>query len=94
MVPLQSCYQREFNRWQVFLIVEIKDTLLRWGTSFWKSEFDVDKISDSTHLLLQLFTKHPCLVSPRFCPSEACRYQINPVPVGPRPHMQNKQPNE
>lgn len=94
MVPLQSCYQREFNRWQVFLIVEIKNTLLRWGASFWKSEFDVDKISDSTHLLLQLFTKHPFLVSPGFCLSEACRCQINPVPVGPRPHMQNKQPNE
>lgn len=69
VVPLRSCYQREFNIWQVFLIVEIKGTILRWENSFWKSDFHVDKIFNSTHLLLQLFTKHPCLVLPRFCPS-------------------------
>lgn len=77
MVPLQSCYWRDCNIWQVVLIVEIKDTILRWGNSFWKSDFYVDKISNSTHLSLQLLTQHPCLVSPRFCPSEACGYQIN-----------------
>ena len=77
VVPLQSCYWRECNIWQVVLIVEIKDTILRWGNSFWKSDFYVDKISNSTHLSLQLLTQHPCLVSPRFCLSEACGYQIN-----------------
>lgn len=64
---------KDFNIWQVFLIVEIKGTILRWGNSLWKSDFYVDKISNSTHLLLKLFTKHPCLVSPRFSSSEACR---------------------
>lgn len=59
VVPLQSCYRRECNIWQVVLIVEIKDTILRWGNSFWKSDFYVDKISNSTHLSLQLLTQHP-----------------------------------
>lgn len=77
VVPLQSCYWREYNIWQVVLIVEIKDTILRWGNSFWKSDFYVDKISNSTHLSLQLLTQQPWLVSSRFCPSETCRYQIN-----------------
>lgn len=57
VVSLKSCYKRDFNIWQVFLIVEIKSAILRWGNSLWESDFYVDKISNSTHLLLHLFTR-------------------------------------
>lgn len=73
---ISKLLRREFTIWQRFLIVEIKATILRWGNSLWKSDVYVDKISNSTRLLLQLFTKHPGLVFPTFCPSAAHRVSV------------------